>query len=99
MIAIKIHRSYRTVVGICDASLIGKKFEENERQLDLRENFYKEKEVQIDEAVRIIGIQAVEDATFNIVGKNSIQAAIKAGIIREKEVDSIQGIPFALTFL
>jgi hypothetical protein len=97
MISIKIHRTYRTVVAICDSDLIGKKFEEGIRQLDLRENFYKEKESSQDEAIKLIKKEALEDATFNIVGKESIQAAVKAGLINEKDVGKIKGIPLILT--
>lgn len=98
-ISIKIHNSYRTVVAICDEKLLGKKFEEGIRQLDLREGFYKDKFVDIEDAVETIEYQANEDATFNIVGEESIKAAIKAGLITNKEVDKIAGIPFTLTFL
>ena len=99
MISIKIHQSYRTVVAICDSNLIGKKFEEDIRQLDCRENFYKDREVDFQEAIKIIQFQANEDATFNIVGKESTDAAIEAGIITKENVDTIQNIPFALTLI
>lgn len=99
MISIKIHNSYRTVVGICDADLLGKKFEEGIRQLYLREGFYKDKIVEFDEAAKTIEYQSNEDATFNIVGKESIKAAIKAGLITKESVDTIAGIPFTLTFV
>ena len=99
MIAIKIHRSYRIVVGICDSDLVGKKFEEGKKQLDCRESFYKEEVVDEERAIQIIKRQAVEDATFNIVGEKSIKCSIKVGIINEESVGYITGIPFALTFL
>lgn len=93
---LKIHESYRNVVAICDAELVGKKFEEGKRQLDCRENFYKGKKVTKEEAVKILQLQADNDSTFNIVGEKSIQAAIKAGIITKESVHKIQGIPFTL---
>ena len=99
MISIKIHSSYRTVVAICDLNLIGKKFEQGNRQLDLKENFYKGKSLNPEQAVKIIQEQTTEDATFNIVGKESIKAAIDAKAITQESVDKIQEIPFALTFL
>ena len=37
-----------------------------------------------------------EDATFNIVGAKSVNAAIKAEIISEDAVGEIAGIPFAM---
>lgn len=99
MISIKIHRSYRSVVAVCDVSLLGKKFEEGKRQLDLKESFYKDKEVSLEDAIKIMQFQAREDATFNIVGEESIKAAIEAGVIAEKQVDKISEIPFALTLV
>ena len=40
-----------------------------------------------------------EDATFNIVGKESIAAALKAGIISESGIFTIQDIPIALILM
>ena len=40
-----------------------------------------------------------DDATFNIVGKNSIKAALKAQIISENGIIKIQNIPHALGLL
>ena len=37
-----------------------------------------------------------EDATFNIVGKESIKAALDAGIIQEHGITKIDNIPIAL---
>ncbi len=99
MIFIKIHNSYRKVVAVCDSGLIGKKFEEGNRQLDLRENFYKGDECDMEKAVQIIKRQAIEDASFNIVGSESISAAIEAGIIKKEGILKLKGIPFALTLL
>ena len=96
---IKIHRSYRNVVALCDADLIGKKFEEGKRQLEVRENFYKDKEVTKEEAIKLLKQQTNEDSTFNIVGKKSIQAAIEAGLITKNSVHKIQNIPFALILI
>jgi len=95
---LKIHKSYRTVVAICDTDLIEKRFEEGNRQLDLRENFYKDKQITHKEAVKLILFQFREDATFNIVGKKAIAAAIEARIITERNVAYIAGIPFTLIF-
>ena len=96
---VKIHKSYRTVVAICDSDLIGKTFEEGKRQLHIRENFYKDKEVDKEGLIKIIRRQVMEDASFNIVGKESIQIALGLGIIKKEGVHKIKGIPFALILL
>ena len=43
--------------------------------------------------------ESAEDSTFNIVGKNAVNAAIKAGLITKGSVDHIKGIPFTLILL
>lgn len=98
-IFVKLHKSYRTVVAVCDSELIGKKFEEGIKQLDVRENFYKDKEKSFDEVVEILKFQKAEDATFNIVGKNSINAAKKAELISNKGIYYVNKIPYSLVLL
>jgi len=99
MISIKINKSYRDIVAICDAELLGKYFEEDLFQLDIKESFYKGDKKTEQEVVQIIIDMKSEDATFNIVGERAVNAAIKAGLISEDSVRTIQGIPFALVFM
>ena len=96
---IKLHQSYRKVIAVADTDLIGKKFEEGKFQLDIRENFYKGSEMQEEELIKFMQRQAKEDASFNIVGEESVKAAIKAGIIFPEYVGRIANIPYALTLL
>jgi hypothetical protein len=96
---IKIHKSYRDVIAICDAELLGKYFEESDFQLDVKESFYKGEEVSEEELKKIIQKMAQEDATFNIVGKKSVACALETGIISEDGISKIQGIPFAMVLL
>jgi hypothetical protein len=99
MIFIKIHKSLRHVVAVCDSNLIGKKFEEGKKQLFLRESFYKGEGLEKKDALKIMLQQAKEDATFNIVGEESINLALEAGIIDKKGISRVAGIPFALALL
>lgn len=96
---IKIHKSYRDVLAICDSELLGKKFEEGKFQLDVKENFFSGKEVSEEEAIEIMCAMAIEDATFNIIGKNSVNAALKSGVISESGIRKIKGIPYAMVLL
>ena len=96
---IKIHKSYRNVVALADANLIGKKLEQGKFQLDIRENFYKDKKVSKEEAIELLKKQTLKDSTFNIVGPKSIQAAKEAGIITKDHIGKIQDVEFALTLL
>ena len=101
MLRVKIHKAYRKIVAVCDSELIGKKFVEDNLQLDLQEDFYGKDEVNEEKAIEIMMAENSADATFNIVGGKSIQAAIKAGVIKEGEhsIIKIQGIPHALGLL
>ena len=100
---INIIKSYRDVVAICDSDILGKIFEEKingvTRQLDVKENFYKGEEVDEAKAINLLKMMAAEDATFNIVGKDSVAAAIKAEVISKDSVGKIKDIPFALVLL
>jgi hypothetical protein len=96
---INIIKTYRNVVAVCDKELLGKKFEEGEFQLDLKENFYSGKEYSEKEVIEIIKDMQEEDATFNIVGEKSVNAALKSGIILKEGIKKIQGVPFALVLL
>ena len=93
---IKIIQTYRDVVAVCDKELIGKRFEEGKFQLDVKENFFNGDETNEEKAIEIMKQMSMKDSTFNIVGKKSINTAIKAGIISGEEVKKIQNIPFAL---
>ncbi|MBU0466043.1 MAG: DUF424 family protein [Nanoarchaeota archaeon] len=96
---IKIHESYRKVVALCDSELVGKKFEEEKMQLDVRENFYKGDEIDEEHVLEKLKQLALDDATFNIVGEKAVKAAVKAGIIAEEGVGKVSGVPFALVLL
>ena len=96
---IKIHKAYREVVAICDSEILGKKFEEGIKVLDLRENFYKGEEKNEEEMIEIMKDLAMEDATFNIAGEKTVDCALKAGIISKEGIKKVQGVPFALVLL
>lgn len=93
---LKVIEAYRDVVALCDENLIGKKFEDNKFQLDVKESFFKEDKISEEKAIEILKDMQKEDATFNIVGKESTETAIKAGVISERDIKKIEGIPFAI---
>lgn len=91
--------TYRYVVAVCDSDLLGKVFEEGQLQLDAKESFFKGEEKPEEEVIAIMQDMKKEDATFNIIGKESIEAAKKAGIATDENVNEIQGIPYTLVLL
>jgi uncharacterized protein len=96
---VNIIESYRHIVAICDTELLGKQFEEGKKQLNIKKNFYTGKEKNKQEVKKIIQEMSLENATFNIVGKESINAAIEAGIINKKGIGEIHGIPFTIVLV
>lgn len=99
MISIKVHDSYRRVVAVCDSDLIGKKFFEGNRQLDLRENFYAGEIFDEAKTIEVLRRHALDDATFNIVGEKAVNAAIKSGLVEEDGYGEIGGIKFTLVLV
>jgi hypothetical protein len=96
---VKIHKSCRVTIAICDSDLIGKTFEEGNRQIKISESFFKGDEKTEQEVLKIMEDGAAEDSTFNIVGEESVKAALKAGLIKKSGITRIQRVPVALVLL
>ena len=96
---VRVIKSYRDVVAICDTELLGKQFEEGERILDVKESFYNGDEKTPEETAEIIKDMAREDATFNIAGEKSVACAKQCGLITEDSIMKVDGVPFALVLL
>lgn len=99
MICVKLHKSYRNVLAVCDSDLIGKTFQEGTRILDCKESFFKDQEISFQETIRLMKEQKLEDATFNIIGPKSIKAAQEAEVINPEGILKVQDIPFILVLL
>lgn len=91
-ILVKKHvANQKLVLAVCDASLIGKRFEEGDLQLDLTSDFYmgrvegNEKIVKLMESANII----------NIVGQESVDLALKSNILSKSSVVKIKNVPHA----
>jgi uncharacterized protein len=93
---VKIHEAYRIIVALCDTDLIGKTFSEGIRQIELRPNFFQGEEKNKQEVLEILNDMKKEDATFNIVGEESVECALEAGIIKKQGIIKIDGVPVAL---
>jgi hypothetical protein len=96
---IKIHDAYRKIVALTDSDLIGKTFTENIKQIKIGINFFQGHEKSEKEIIKILKEMQKEDATFNIVGKQSVECALKAGIIKPEGIMRIDNIPIALVLL
>jgi hypothetical protein len=89
---VKVHDSQRgKIVCITDSSLIGKKVEEGNKQLDFSSNYYKgeQKPVEIVEKM----LTSAYIAVFS--GQESVALGKRLGIIEEKTVLVVDGVPHA----
>ncbi len=92
---VKIHVSARgKVVAICDEELLGKKFENGEKQLDVKEDFYKDELLSKEDVIKIIK----SESNVSLVGRRIIELCISKGIICKENVLEVKGIPYAMIF-
>ncbi len=98
-ILLKVHKSYRWVVAVCDKDVFGKSLTQGKRVLDLTGEFFNGEEMSEEEVAQEIIRCNNEDATFNFVGEKSISVAKKMGIIKDEGITEIDGVPFALVLL
>ncbi|MCK5449401.1 DUF424 family protein [Candidatus Pacearchaeota archaeon] len=98
-ILVKVHKSYRWVVAVCDEELLGRKLIEGKRALDISGNFFKGEAMNYQDAKEEISRCNDEDATFNFVGNRSVEVAKELGIVNDESIIEIEGIPFALALL
>ena len=96
---VNVIKSYRNVVAVCDEDILGKVFEDKGFQINVKENFYKGEQISKEKLLKFFEKMSVEDVTFNIVGKDSVDVALEAGIASKEEVGEVQGIPFILVLV
>ncbi|HDD67417.1 MAG TPA: DUF424 family protein [Candidatus Thorarchaeota archaeon] len=79
------------VVAICDEGLLGKTLRQGNIQFKVSEEFYGGELVDIETCM-----EHIRRATIvNMIGKVTVDAAIKAGIVHEQAVIYIEGHPHA----
>ena len=99
MIYIKVHSTENgDMVAMCDSKLIGKILREGEIEINIKDysEFYKGVLVDSERAANMLDPKRVYSA--NIIGKESVDAAIKAGIVHDDGVKMVSKIPYAHTF-
>jgi len=80
----------RLILAACDDELLGKRFEENGKQLDVSPEFYNGEKIAEAELVRLIGKAYI----INAVGKKSVACCAKADICSKEDILKIEGIPY-----
>lgn len=88
MFRMKVYNLGReTLVAVCDSDIVGQKFKEEDLQIEIKENFYGEQEVEEDDVKK-----ALKEATIaNLSGKKVVKLAINHGVVEESNVLDIGG--------
>ncbi|QQR92553.1 MAG: DUF424 family protein [Candidatus Iainarchaeum archaeon] len=95
-IAIKIHAHPEEgeVLAVADATLIGKIIEEGKLQLHVSDRFYNGEIITPQELEE----KLQECGNINLVGTHAFSVAQKMGLVSEKGVKRIAGVPYACIY-
>ncbi|MBN1800066.1 MAG: DUF424 family protein [Candidatus Lokiarchaeota archaeon] len=93
---IKIHcyQEYETI-ACCDEKLLNQVFKEGNLRIEISEQFFGGKLVQIEEAMKLLR----DASSFNIVGENVIDEAIAKNLLPKDGVRIINGVPMAMKMM
>ena len=89
---VKVHKTPNGILlAICDSDIIGKVFEEGEKQLDLTAEFYDGETTSKDD----LDVLLKECHVINAVGKVSVGFLISKKLVEECNVLEIDSVPTA----
>ena len=83
------------ILVVTDKEIVGKLFEEGNKQLDLTKNFYSGKE-RNEEAIKAI---IPETYILHLTGEKAVALGIELGYVDKEKVVWISGIPHAEVLL
>jgi len=87
-------RGGEVLVAACDANLLGRTLREGELRLHVS-SFYEGEEVDEEDFVRQLRLATIG----NLVGRETVEAAIRAGLVSKDGVLWIEGVPHAQLFV
>lgn len=93
-IKIHVHPDEGEVLAVADATLIGKTIEEGKLQLNVSERFYHGELVSLEELEE----KLQESGNINLVGTHAFTVAQKMGLVSEKGIKRIAGVPYACIY-
>ncbi len=90
---VKIHKTdeNKILLAVCDGELIGEKFGEGNKQLDLTSNFYKGDEKTDQEVCDLMR----NSSMINLVGEKTLKLALKEEVVISENIKKIANIPYA----
>jgi len=85
----------KKLLAICDKEILGKIFEQGNRQLDISSDFYKGEEVDEEKLRGEIGTANI----LNVVGDKSIKLLQKYNLADDKHIMYVSKVPHAQVLL
>ena len=79
------------LVIVVDDEILGNKYEEGNKQLDLSASFYQGKEMPPNEIQDLLR----NADHIHLVGKNSVELGVKEDLVDEEHIITVDGIPHA----
>ena len=83
-----------TILNMCDADLLGRNVSDKKHVINISKNYYGDKTVGIVEAKNLLR----QSLIINMVGKETVSAAIEIGVGSEQGIRTIDGIPFLIVY-
>ena len=84
----------KSMLNICDSSLLGKKIVDDKITLHISKSYYFERLVEKEEAKNLLK----HCSSINMVGKETVSLSISLGIGSHQAIKEIDGVPFLLIF-
>jgi len=95
MILVKLHKTKDSeILAIADSELIGKKIENKKISIEVTERFYKGDKLPEEKIIALIK----GSRNINIIGKESIEFALKHNLIEKSSIIKIKNIPHVQIF-
>lgn len=90
---LKKHKNQQgqVILAIVDEDILGKKVEQGRMQLDLNSEFYKGEEKSEEYILSCVRFASI----LNLVGKKSVDFALKHNLIQKEHIITISNIPHA----
>ena len=83
-----------SMIGVCDAELLGKTLTENGVRLAVTHEYYGGRTVGEAEVSRLFSTSAI----INIAGTRAVDLAVREGIGPRGGVKTVRGVPFMIVF-
>ena len=83
-----------SMLGVCDAEILGRTFEEGGVRLAVTRQYYGGRAVGEDEAERLLSSAAI----VNVAGERAVDLAVRAGIGPREGAKTVGGVPFMVVF-